>query len=728
MAQLKRKLDIETSPGVPATHSFSQSQHVSNGKRINSQVPIYAKHLVQPYRRIKKIGQGKHSICYEIIHPNGDTYAMKTLPIRDHKFKSNHMSRIINEIEIHKLLSTHNNIATFIEEFQVQHEYVAIVMNYYPNNSIETHFSNGIQLREWEVRKLMTQLLGGVFWIHENDIVHGDLKLGNLLLDEHFNLKICDFGHSFNNCNNEIYTRNFINSTTFISNHNKIIGTPNYLAPEIIERIIKQNTNDNLISFEVDVWAIGVILYVLVVGALPFLDDTLDMMCDKIMNCSIDFPETNRNNFNISNDVVFLIRNILKRNPLERLTIPEIIANKWFQSYFPESFNIYDNLSLDSYENSSMNLQSTLNFKKCLTDSGFSKLMKPIHDNDDNDNNNDNSNNGYDYNERRSTKIDIFKSELTSPRKGSNSLTESFINNNKSVDFRKIRLFLTYLEEHSNAAKLERIQKIKQYQPPTVVFSNPVELETPKNILISHYQLTLERILESEQILLSSGQLCPDNQSNGTQTTFTYVTTKNIDISGANQGLFVYQLSNGDIGTLFPNGHTLLKLSDSNAIWYLVPDHEYGWISKCFDCNNLSIELQEKLNDANIASNLLNTNNNGMNMNGLLTKEPGVEDVFVRNVTTYENNQITMIELSDGSIQFDFDDGDEFSIPLTLSIRNYGESITLLSKVEGIKTLKILDFIQRFECDKSSSHIRDKLIVIKKCLKERNMSLITSLR
>lgn len=726
MAQLKRKLDIETSPGVSTNPSFTQTHHFSNGKRLNSQVPIYAKHLVQPYRRIKKIGQGKHSICYEIIHPNGNTYAMKTLPIHDHNFKNNHMSRIMNEIEIQKNLSKHKNIATFIEEFQVENEYVAIIMDYYPNNSLETHFNNGTQLREWELRKLMTQLIGGLYWIHKNDIVHGDLKLGNLLLDERFNLRICDFGHSFNNCHNEVDTRNFINSTTFISNSsNKIIGTPNYIAPEIIERIIRRNTTENVISFEIDIWSVGVILYALICGEFPFLDETLDKMCEKILTCVVEFPQTRKNNGEISYHVHDLISKLLRKHPLERLTIPEIINHAWFQSYFPESFNIYDNFSIDSYENSSMNLQSTLNFKKCLMDSGLSKLMKPMR-NDEKDEEEEEEDNEFKINDNNSNDNDnrnsnIISNIFTSPRKSNdNLLSESFINNNnnESVDFRKIRQFLIHLEEHSTVANKERMEKIRKYQPPSAIYSNPINFETSKSILFNQYQSTLIKILDYEQIYQSSGKLCPSNNGNDDSNNRSSIYCMNKMII-PDTNAFVYKLFNGDVGTLFANGHTLLKVSDSDSIWYIIPDEECGWISKCFDINNeiLPNELQDKINEASAAANMLNVGS-GMMLNGLLGNEPRSEDVFVRNITIYENNEITMMQLSNGIIQFDFQE-DEFTTPMILLIKDLGETITVVSDFEGIRTMKMLDFIQRYDCDKSSSRFRDKLMIVKKCLKER---------
>lgn len=703
MAQLKRKREYDEVQSFEDAPIQRRSFQSTSAKRLNSQVPIYSKHQSQPYRRIKKIGQGKHSICYQVIHPNGNTCAMKTLPINDAEFKDNTMIKIFNEIQIQKLLSKHNNIASFIEEFQFENEYVAIIMKYYPNGSLETHFNNGIQLREWEVRKLMTQLLGGVRYIHQHDVVHGDLKLGNLLLDEHFNLKICDFGHSFNNHNNELYTRNFINTSTFISTGNKIIGTPNYLAPEIIERIVRNDTQENLVSFQVDIWAIGVIFYILITGSFPFMDKTLDQMCDKILNCSIECPNLNRNNCDISRDAKDLIQKILKKHPLERLSITEIIAHQWFQSYFPESFNIFDTLNFDSYENSSMNIQSLINFKRCLVQSGFGDLLKDKEDASD------------------TVVTPLVRQVSTLTEQNSlgrdTNITESFLNNNRSMEIRKIRNYLTNLQNHASEENSKRLAYIKQFQPPETQYSNQIENPTAKYILLSHYQCTLEKIIECEHQLMASQQLCPSVSNPNEQNSFTYITNKHFETENADN-TFVYQLSNGDLGMLFANGHTLLRLNDTSAVWYIVPDEQYGWISKCFDSKNLPGELQDKLQYVEQAAKSMNGALTGINMMSLLPKGADAEDVFVRNITFYESNSISMMELSDGTIQFEFKDS-EFALPLILSLRNFGQSITLISKIEGIKTMNMLDFLQRYDDDSSSSQMRDKIMIMKKCLKEK---------
>lgn len=97
----------------------------------------------------------------------------------------------------------------------------------------------------------MVQLIGACYYMHAHQVIHRDLKLGNLFLDANMNVKVGDFGLA-----------------ALIENEGErkktICGTPNYIAPEVLF----DTANGH--SFEVDIWSIGVILYTLVVGRPPF--------------------------------------------------------------------------------------------------------------------------------------------------------------------------------------------------------------------------------------------------------------------------------------------------------------------------------------------------------------------------------------------------------------------------------------------------------------------------
>jgi polo-like kinase 1 len=134
----------------------------------------------------------------------------------------------------------------------------------------------------------MLQVLDGLEYLHSQKIIHRDLKLGNLFLNENMCVKIGDFG--------------LATKIDFYGEKKKTIcGTPNYIAPEIIES--KGH------SYEVDVWSFGVIMYTLVYGRPPFESKDVKDTYKKIKDCSFSFPE----NVYSSNNLKVLVSSILQK-------------------------------------------------------------------------------------------------------------------------------------------------------------------------------------------------------------------------------------------------------------------------------------------------------------------------------------------------------------------------------------------------------------------------------
>ncbi|KAJ3500814.1 hypothetical protein NLJ89_g9627 [Agrocybe chaxingu] len=170
------------------------------------------------------------------------------------------------------------------------------------------------RLSEDETRIIFGQLCLAVAYLHDNNIVHRDLKLENVLLDEHCRVKLGDFG----------FTREFERGTFMET----FCGTTGYASPEMLQGKKYQGP-------EVDVWSLGVILYCLLTGTLPFDDDDEDLMRVKIIQGDFEDPTW------LSLEVRNLIRSILVKDVSKRLTIPQILAHPWFTSrsltYEPES-------------------------------------------------------------------------------------------------------------------------------------------------------------------------------------------------------------------------------------------------------------------------------------------------------------------------------------------------------------------------------------------------------
>ena len=155
----------------------------------------------------------------------------------------------------------------------------------------------------------------GVAYFHTHQVSHRDLKPENILLDEDNNIKLADFGLS-----------NVMKDGIFLYSS---CGSPNYAAPELINGKFYNGAS-------IDIWSCGVILYTLLTGCLPFNEKQTNKLYQKIRECKYILPE------NISDSAKDLIFRMLQKNPLDRITIPEIKQHKWF-SYKLNLFQVIDN-------------------------------------------------------------------------------------------------------------------------------------------------------------------------------------------------------------------------------------------------------------------------------------------------------------------------------------------------------------------------------------------------
>jgi len=153
-------------------------------------------------------------------------------------------------------------------------------------------------------KKLFKQLVEAVDYCHKNNFVHRDLKLENVLLSSDFNIKLSDFG----------FTREFSSSKLL----DTYCGSVAYAAPEMISG--KQYNGPGA-----DIWSLGVILYTIVCGTLPFDDETDTVIHQKILNLKYEIPDF------ISDECKDLITRILKIEPSDRISMEEILKHKWLE-------------------------------------------------------------------------------------------------------------------------------------------------------------------------------------------------------------------------------------------------------------------------------------------------------------------------------------------------------------------------------------------------------------
>ncbi|KAL8190455.1 UNVERIFIED_CONTAM: Serine/threonine-protein kinase sik2 [Gekko kuhli] len=213
------------------------------------------------------------------------------------------LEKIYREVQIMKLLN-HPHIIKLYQVMETK-DMLYIVTEFAKNGEMFEHLTSHGHLSENEARKKFWQILSAVEYCHNHHIVHRDLKTENLLLDANMNIKLADFGFG-----------NFYKSGEPLSTW---CGSPPYAAPEVFEG--KEYEGPHL-----DIWSLGVVLYILVCGSLPFDGPNLPTLRQRVLEGRFRIP------YFMSQDCETLIRRMLVVDPTKRITIAQIKQHKWMQA------------------------------------------------------------------------------------------------------------------------------------------------------------------------------------------------------------------------------------------------------------------------------------------------------------------------------------------------------------------------------------------------------------
>uniref|UniRef100_A0AAR2L1V6 Serine/threonine-protein kinase PLK n=1 Tax=Pygocentrus nattereri TaxID=42514 RepID=A0AAR2L1V6_PYGNA len=257
------------------------------------------------YSKGKLLGKGGFARCYEMTDlANNRMYAVKVIP-QSRVSKPHQREKITNEIELHKTLQ-HKHVVKFSHHFEDQ-DNIYIFLELCSRKSLAHIWKARHTLTDPEVRYYLRQIISGLKYLHNKGILHRDLKLGNFFVNENMDLRLGDFGLA-------------AKLETVEQRKKTICGTPNYLAPEVLNR---QGHGT-----ESDVWSLGCVMYTLLCGNPPF--ETLDLKetykCIKEVRYSL--PPS------LSPAAQKLIAAILQKNPSERLTLDQILAHEYFSKGF----------------------------------------------------------------------------------------------------------------------------------------------------------------------------------------------------------------------------------------------------------------------------------------------------------------------------------------------------------------------------------------------------------
>uniref|UniRef100_A0A0N4ZU17 Serine/threonine-protein kinase PLK n=1 Tax=Parastrongyloides trichosuri TaxID=131310 RepID=A0A0N4ZU17_PARTI len=257
------------------------------------------------YDRGMFLGKGGFARCYEFTDINSqEKFACKVVT-KSLIVKLNFKEKLTQEIEIQRSLK-HPHVVKIFNHFD-DSDNIYILLELCPKKSLMELHKRRRVITEPEARYFTKQIVEACEYIHNKNIIHRDLKLGNLFLTEMMDIKIGDFGLA----------------TVIFSNDERkktLCGTPNYIAPEILNKCGH--------SFEVDIWAIGCILYTLLVGKPPFEASTLKDTYNRIKSNNYMVPVS------VSTDARSLIKYLLHSDPVKRPKIKDILNFNFFTSGF----------------------------------------------------------------------------------------------------------------------------------------------------------------------------------------------------------------------------------------------------------------------------------------------------------------------------------------------------------------------------------------------------------
>ncbi|XP_072548152.1 MAP/microtubule affinity-regulating kinase 4 isoform X1 [Salminus brasiliensis] len=251
------------------------------------------------YRLLKTIGKGnfaKVKLARHIL--TGREVAIKI--IDKTQLNPTSLQKLFREVRIMKGLN-HPNIVQLFEVIETE-KTLYLIMEYASGGEVFDYLVAHGRMKEKEARAKFRQIVSAVHYCHQKNIVHRDLKAENLLLDADSNIKIADFG--------------FSNEFTLGNKLDTFCGSPPYAAPELFQ-------GKKYDGPEVDIWSLGVILYTLVSGSLPFDGQNLKELRERVLRGKYRVP------FYMSTDCEGILRRFLVLNPTKRCTLEQIMKDKW---------------------------------------------------------------------------------------------------------------------------------------------------------------------------------------------------------------------------------------------------------------------------------------------------------------------------------------------------------------------------------------------------------------
>ncbi|KAG7334581.1 hypothetical protein KOW79_001177 [Hemibagrus wyckioides] len=268
-----------------------------SSKEVSSSHPAQ---YVGPYRLEKTLGKGQTGLVKLGVHCiTGQKVAIKI--VNREKLSESVLMKVEREIAILKLIE-HPHVLKLHDVYE-NNKYLYLVLEHVSGGELFDYLVKKGRLTPKEARKFFRQIISALDFCHSHSICHRDLKPENLLLDEKNNIRVADFGMA------SLQVGDSLLETS--------CGSPHYACPEVIR-------GEKYDGRKADVWSCGVILFALLVGALPFDHDNLRQLLEKVKSGVFHMPHF------IPPECQALLRGMIEVNPEKRLTLEAIQKHPWY--------------------------------------------------------------------------------------------------------------------------------------------------------------------------------------------------------------------------------------------------------------------------------------------------------------------------------------------------------------------------------------------------------------
>jgi polo-like kinase 1 len=261
---------------------------------------IMKKHYSKGYQ----LGKGAFASVFKLTcTETNEQFAGKIIP-KAQLLRSRARQKLMSEIKIHRSLH-HTHIVRFHSFFESE-DFLFILMELCNNHTLSDLLRRRKRLTELEAQCYLLQIIDGLQYLHKHQVLHRDIKLGNIFIAENMEIKIGDFG---------------LAAKLEYEGERKrtVCGTPNFMAPEILEGKFGH-------SYECDVWSVGVVLYTLLIGKPPFETRDVQSTYKRIKLNMYSFPEK----IQISEEAKQLISSVLVTDYTRRPNFEQILQSEFF--------------------------------------------------------------------------------------------------------------------------------------------------------------------------------------------------------------------------------------------------------------------------------------------------------------------------------------------------------------------------------------------------------------